>query len=125
MEHLIISEIVGGHGHVREDEAEYLERGKQLYRKLRAKLGKERMGEVLTIEPESGKYVIGRNELDAARKAQKRFPGKLLDHFRIGEEVMLKFRRFGEGRGINLKDLPVGRRSEGGRWSFNIGFTEW
>ena len=80
-------------GYIREDEVRYLKKGERLYQKLRAQLEKDHAGKILAIDPESGEYVIGFDELDAARKAQKRFPGKLLDYFRIGEEVMHKFRR--------------------------------
>lgn len=80
-------------GYIREDEVRYLKKGERLYQRLRVKLEKDHAGKVLAINPESGEYVIGFDELDAARKAQKRFPGKLLDYFRIGEDVMHKFRR--------------------------------
>jgi len=83
-----------GHGMIREDEAEYFDRGERLYRKLRSQLEKEHPDEVVAIDPDSGEYVIGRDELDAAKKAQEKFPGKLLDYFRIGEDVLHKFRRF-------------------------------
>jgi hypothetical protein len=82
------------HGMIREDEAEYFEKGERLYRKLRSQLEKDHSGEVVAIDPNSGEYVIGRDELEAAQKAREKFPGKLLDYFRIGEDVLHKFRRF-------------------------------
>jgi hypothetical protein len=82
-----------GHGHIREDETQYLEKGKRLYMQLRPALEKEHKGKVVAIDPDSGDYIIGLDELDTARKARMKFPGKLLDYFRIGEDVMHKFRR--------------------------------
>ncbi len=82
-----------GYGIIREDEAEYFDKGERLYRKLRSQLEKQHLGKVVAIDPNSGEYVIGRDELDAAQKAKEKFPGKLLDYFRIGDDVLHKFRR--------------------------------
>jgi hypothetical protein len=80
------------YGSIRENEIKYFKRGEYLYQKLRVKLEKKYIGKVMAIDPDSGKYIIGKDELDTARKAQEKFPGKPLDYFRIGEEVMHKFR---------------------------------
>ena len=79
--------------YIREDEIKYFKKGEQLYQKFRARFKKKYAGKVIAIDPDSGKYIIGKNELDAAEKAQRKFPGKLLDYLRIGEEIMHKFRR--------------------------------
>ena len=76
--------------YIREGEAKYYVKGERLYRRLQAKLEKEHLGKVIAINPDSGEYVIGQDELETAKKAQKRFPRKPLDYFRIGEKVMHK-----------------------------------
>ncbi|MFH1542867.1 MAG: hypothetical protein ABIE84_07265 [bacterium] len=69
------------------------ERGRKIYKRLRLKLEKKYKGKILAIEPDSGGYVIGKDELDAALKAQHMFPGKIFDFFRIGFAAVHKFRR--------------------------------
>jgi len=69
------------------------EKGKRIYKRLKAKLENKYKGKILAIEPDSGSYVIGKDELDAALKAQHKFPGKIFDFFRIGYAAVHKFRR--------------------------------
>jgi len=69
------------------------EKGRNIYKKLKAKLEKSSKGKIVAIEPDSGGYVIGSDELDAALKAQHEFPGKIFDFFRIGFPAVHKFRR--------------------------------
>ena len=68
-------------------------KGKNIYKRLKSKLEKKNKGNIIAIEPDSGGYVIGRDELDAALKAQHKFPGKIFDFFRIGYTAVHKFRR--------------------------------
>lgn len=69
------------------------EKGKRIYKRLKSKLEKRYKGNIIAIEPDSGDYVIGKDELEAALKAQHQFPGKLFDFFRIGYVAVHKFRR--------------------------------
>ena len=71
---------------------DFFEKGKKIYKKLKSKLEKKNKGKILAIEPESGGYVIGKDELETALKAQKKFPGKIFDFFRIGYPALHKFR---------------------------------
>ena len=68
------------------------EEGRKIYKRLRSKLEKNYKGKIIAIEPESGGYVIGRDELQTALKAQQKFPGKVFDFFRIGYPAVHKFR---------------------------------
>lgn len=77
---------------LREDESKYFVRGESFYKKLNKKFIKEHRGMILAIDPDSGSYVVGDDELDAAQKAQIKFPKKPLDYFRVGEKVVHKFR---------------------------------
>lgn len=72
---------------------EFFEKGKNIYKRLKSKLEIKYKGRIIAIEPDSGKYVIGKDELDAALKAQHQFPGKIFDFFRIGYSAVHKFRR--------------------------------
>ena len=69
------------------------EKGRKIYKRLHTKLEKNYRGKIVAIEPNSGYYVVGKDELDAALKAQGKFPGKIFDFFRIGYPAMDKFRR--------------------------------
>ncbi|MBL7073613.1 hypothetical protein ISS37_00025 [candidate division KSB1 bacterium] len=75
------------------DKDEFVERGKRIYKRLKPKLERDFKGKVIAIEIESGDYVVGEDELDAAIKAKKKFPGKIFDFIRIGYEVVHKLRK--------------------------------
>lgn len=68
------------------------DKGKKIYKRLKAKLESKYKGKIIAIEPDSGNYIIGKDELDAALKAQHEFPGKVFDFFRIGYPAVHKFR---------------------------------
>ena len=74
------------------DKDELTERGKSIYKLLKPKLEKKFKGKVIAIEVDSGDYVIGDDELDAAMKAQKKFPDKIFTFIRIGYPAVHKFR---------------------------------
>ncbi len=74
------------------DKEEFTERGRVIYKRLEPILIKNK-GKIVAIEIESGDYVIGDNELDAATKAKSKFPYKIFVFFRIGYPVMHKFKR--------------------------------
>lgn len=69
------------------------EKGRKIYKRLKSKLEGKYKGRIIAIEPETGGYVIGKDELDAALKAQHKFPGKIFDFFRIGYTAVHKFRK--------------------------------
>jgi len=74
------------------DKDEFIERGKNVYKLLKPKLEKKFKGKVIAIEVDSGDYVIGSDELDAALKAQKKFPHKIFTFIRVGYPAVHKFR---------------------------------
>jgi len=74
------------------DKDEFTERGKSVYKLLKPKLEKKFKGKVIAIEVDSGDYVIGSDELDAALKAQKKFPHKIFTFIRVGYPAVNKFR---------------------------------
>jgi len=74
------------------DKDEFTERGKNVYKLLKPKLEKKFKGKVIAIEVDSSDYVIGNDELDAALKAQKKFPHKIFTFIRIGYPAVHKLR---------------------------------
>ena len=67
-------------------------RGKRIYKRLKSKIEKKHKGQIIAIEPVSGGFIIGKDELETALKAQHKFPGKIFDFFRIGYPAVHKFR---------------------------------
>ena len=68
------------------------ERGRRIYRRLRPRLEPKYRGRIIAIEPDSGQYVIGRDEVKVALKALQQFPDKRFSFFRIGYPVVHKLR---------------------------------
>ena len=75
------------------DKDEFVEKGKKIYNRLKSKLERDYRGKVVAIEIESGEYIIGDDELDAAIKAKNKFPDKIIDFIRIGYKAVHKLRK--------------------------------
>lgn len=73
------------------DKKEFTLKGKAIYKKIEPKL-KDAWGKIVAIDVESGNYVLGDDELEAALKARERFPGKVFAFFRVGYPSVHKFR---------------------------------
>ncbi|OGQ04307.1 MAG: hypothetical protein A2W61_03935 [Deltaproteobacteria bacterium RIFCSPLOWO2_01_44_7] len=69
-------------------------RGERIYKKLLRRLLSKYKGQIVAIEPETGRYFVGRDELKVALKAMKAFPGKIFSVFRVGYPAVHKFRKF-------------------------------
>jgi hypothetical protein len=67
-------------------------RGKRLYQRLKGALAPRHTGDIVAIEPDSGQYIIGKDELQVALKAMKRFPTKKFSFFRVGYPAVHKLR---------------------------------
>ena len=70
-------------------------KGERIYKKLKSKLERSNYGKIIAIDPSSGRYVIGTDELKIALLIRKDFPGKVFDFFRIGYPAVHKFRKPG------------------------------
>lgn len=66
---------------------------RKIYKKLKSHLASQYKGKIVAIDVTSGNYIIGKDELDAALKTKKQFPGKVFNFFRIGYPVVHKFRK--------------------------------
>ena len=68
-------------------------RGEQRYQQLLPRLKQRYKGRIVAIEPDSGAFVIGRDELQVALEAVKKFPKKQFAFFRIRYPAVHKVRR--------------------------------
>jgi len=66
--------------------------GARRYQQLRKKIESRYKGQIIAIEAESGEYVVGKDELQVALEAVKKFPGKQFTFFRIGYPAVHKLR---------------------------------
>ena len=67
-------------------------KGERQYQRLRSKLEPRYKGQILAIELESGEYLLGKDELQVALRAVKKFPGKKFSCFRVGYPAVHKLR---------------------------------
>ncbi|MFQ6063438.1 MAG: hypothetical protein ACE5J9_09745 [Methanosarcinales archaeon] len=75
-----------------------MDKGKKIYNNLKSILEPKYKGKIIAIEVDSGGFVIGEDELDAALKAKELFPNKIFAFMRIGYPVVHKFRKI-----LNIK----------------------
>jgi len=54
------------------DKEELVEKGKEIYNKIKDMLEPEHKGEVVAIEIKTGDYFLGKSVIEADRKARKR-----------------------------------------------------
>lgn len=66
--------------------------GERRYQQLRKKIEPRYKGQIIAIEAESGQYVVGKDELEVALAAVKKFPGKKFNFFRVGYPAVHKLR---------------------------------
>lgn len=75
------------------DKNEFVNKGKKIYKRLKSELEAKYKGKVIAIDVESGNYVIGEDELDAALNARRLFPDNVFYFIRIGYPVVHKLRK--------------------------------
>lgn len=68
-------------------------RAKALFAKVEPKLLGAHDEEFVALEPDSGDYLVGKNELRVVLKAIKRHPGKKFGFFRVGQPAVYKLRK--------------------------------
>jgi hypothetical protein len=56
----------------------------ELFHRVERRLLRRHKGHVVAIEPNSGRYFVGKDVLEAAHQAMAALPGKVFDFFRIG-----------------------------------------
>ncbi len=71
---------------------ERYKRGARLFQRMQPRLLRRHKGHIVAVEPNSGRYFVGQDELEAARLAMTAMPGKIFAFFRVGYPVVHKFR---------------------------------
>ena len=67
-------------------------RAARFFQKVQPKLLSRHKGDIVAVDPDSGRYFIGDDELEVARKAMAAMPGKVFGFFRVGYPTVHKFR---------------------------------
>lgn len=73
-------------------ELQKFKKASKLFRRVERRLLARHKGQVVAVEPDSGRYFLGKDVLDAARHAMKALPDKVFDFFRIGYPTVHKLR---------------------------------
>ncbi|MBI4226585.1 hypothetical protein HY612_05740 [Candidatus Roizmanbacteria bacterium] len=60
------------------------QKGENIYNAVKDRLEKENKGKFMAIEVDSGKYFIGKNQIEVFEKARKKFPKKIFYFIKIG-----------------------------------------
>lgn len=71
--------------------AEIAQKGDEVYQKISKQIEKRHTGEFLAIEVESGKYFLGRTQVEAIEKAKKHFPTKIFYLLKVGFPAAVTF----------------------------------
>lgn len=69
-------------------------RAARLFQKVQPRLLLRHRGDIVAVDPDSGRYFIGEDELEVARRAVAALPGKIFGFFRVGYPAVHKFRLF-------------------------------
>lgn len=59
-------------------------RGDRIYQQIKDKLEKDYKGKFIIIEPDSGEYFVGDDELELVKIASKKFPDKIFNMKKVG-----------------------------------------
>ena len=70
------------------DKNELVEKGKEIYKKIRDKLEPAHKGEVIAIEVKTGDYFLGNSVIEADRKARKRYPDEVFYFGKVGYRTL-------------------------------------
>ena len=73
-------------------ELQKFRKASDLFHRVERRLLARHKGQVIAVEPDSGRYFLGKDVLDAARQAMKALPDKVFDFFRIGYPAVHKLR---------------------------------
>ena len=66
------------------DKNEHVDRGKGIYEKIKDKLEPAHKGEFVAIEVDTGDYFVGKDLIEADRKAREKYPDAVFYLARIG-----------------------------------------
>lgn len=76
----------------RADPYEISKKGRKVLETLTPELEKKHFGQFIAIDADSGEYFIGDTVIEATRKAQAQYPGKIFFLGRIGYRTAYTFK---------------------------------
>ena len=66
------------------DKKELVEKGKEIYKKIRDRLEPAHKGEIVAIEIKTGDYFLGKDVVEADEKAREKYPDEVFYFNKIG-----------------------------------------
>ena len=66
------------------DKDELVEKGEEVYKRIRDKLEPEHKGEIVAIEIKTGDYFLGKDVVEADEKAREKYPDEVFYFNKIG-----------------------------------------
>ncbi len=66
------------------DKNELVEKGKEIYKKIKDKLEPAHKGEIVAIEVKTGDYFLGKDLIEADEKAREKYPDEVFYFNKIG-----------------------------------------
>ena len=70
---------------------EIAQKGTKVYQKISKQIEKDHSGNFVAIEVESGKYFLGKTQIEAIEKAKKSFPTKIFYLMKVGFPAAVTF----------------------------------
>ncbi len=64
--------------------SEIAHKGEEVYQKISKQIEKKYLGDFMAIEVESGKYFLGKTQVEAIKKAKKHIPAKIFYLIKVG-----------------------------------------
>ena len=80
------------HAQEQADIHEIPQKGQPIFEALSQKLAETHLGQFVSIEVDSGDYFLGETGIEATRKAQEKFPGKVFFLGRLGYRTAYSFK---------------------------------
>jgi len=66
------------------DKNELVEKGKEIYKKIKDRLEPAHKGEIVAIEVKTGDYFLGKDMVEADEKAREKYPDEVFYFNKIG-----------------------------------------
>jgi len=74
------------------DKNELVDKGEEVYAKIKDKLEPAHKGEIVAIEIKTGDYFLGKDVIEADEKAREKYPDEVFYLARIGYRAVWHFR---------------------------------
>jgi hypothetical protein len=68
---------------------EFSAKAQNIYKQIKNQLEKDHKDEYVAIEPDSGDYFLGNDQIEVITKAKKKYPNKIFYLIKIGHEAVI------------------------------------